>query len=78
MPQHKNTVKHSNGEILTGQLWRKDHPFFKHLPFYSNLPRMDELVGPLEGGFGHSERFIKPLLIVGLLRICGPVGSNWF
>ena len=39
---------------------------------------MGELVGPLEGAFGHSERFIKPLLIVGLLRICGPVGSNRF
>jgi len=42
-----NTVIHSNGKILTGKLWRKTHSFFKDLPFYSNIPRMDGLVGPL-------------------------------
>lgn len=43
-----NTVFTSNGEILTGRLWRKSHSHFKNLPFYSNVPRMDDMVVPLE------------------------------
>jgi hypothetical protein len=38
-----NTVKDSTGEILTGKIWRKHHGFLKDLPFYSNVPRMDEM-----------------------------------
>ena len=45
-----NTIKHSSGEVLTGKLWRKDHAFFKDLPFYSNIPRMEEMGQPLEDG----------------------------
>jgi hypothetical protein len=43
-----NTVIQSNGEILTGKVWRKQHPSFNGLPFYSNIPRMDEMAGPLQ------------------------------
>jgi len=43
-----NTSLHSSGEILTGKLWRNDHQFFNGLPFYSNIPRMDEIAGPLQ------------------------------
>jgi hypothetical protein len=57
-----NTVQHSNGEILTGRLWRKDHSFFNKLPFYSNVPRMDEMAGPLEQSL--SEGDFKTLLLV--------------
>jgi hypothetical protein len=64
MSLQKNTTRHSNGEILTGRLWRKEHALFQNLPFYSNLPRMDEMPGPLEGAFGQMERYIKVLLIV--------------
>ena len=47
-----NTVKHPNGEILTGKLWRIDHPLFLDLPFYSNFLRMDDIEGPLEKALG--------------------------
>jgi hypothetical protein len=30
-------VKNSMGEVLTGKIWRKQHAFFKDLPFYSNI-----------------------------------------
>jgi hypothetical protein len=43
-----NTILNSNGEILTGKLWRKGHSFFNALPFYSNIPRMEEMVEPLK------------------------------
>jgi hypothetical protein len=57
-----NTVKHSNGEILTGRLWRKSHTFFDNLPFYSNIPRIDEMAATLEQGLG--EGGFQTLLIV--------------
>jgi hypothetical protein len=45
---HQNTVKNSKGEILTGKLWRKNHSFFNDLPFYTEIPRLDEISGPLQ------------------------------
>ena len=42
------TIKDSNGELLTGRLWRKSHPFFHRLPFYSDILRMDDIARPLE------------------------------
>lgn len=45
---NQNTIKNSNGEILTGKLWRKSHRFFADLPFYTEIPRMDEIAGPLQ------------------------------
>jgi hypothetical protein len=70
----KNTVKCSNGEILTGRLWRKDHPFFNDLPFYSNIPRLDEIAGPLEKAFGggNLEGCYRGLLVVMYLSISCP------
>lgn len=61
-----NTVKHSTGELLTGKLWRKDHSFFKDLPFYSNIPRMEEMAGPLEDGLsqGAGDDWYNALLVV--------------
>jgi hypothetical protein len=44
----KYKVSHSEGEFLTGKLWRKDHAGFRQLPFFSNIPRMDEMAEPLE------------------------------
>jgi hypothetical protein len=48
--QHK--TRDSNGEILTGRLWRKNHSFFKNLPFYSDIPRMDEIASTLQNALG--------------------------
>ena len=60
-----NTVQHSD-EILTGKLWRQNHSFFKQLPFYSNIPRIEEMAKSLEmalpeGGLGG---YYKALLII--------------
>jgi hypothetical protein len=51
-----NTVKNGDGEILTGKLWRKSHPFFNDLPFYTEIPRMDDMAGPLESALGEESR----------------------
>ena len=48
----QNITYLKNGETLTGKLWRKIHSFFIELPFYTEIPRMDEMVGPLQGALG--------------------------
>ena len=48
----QNTIKDSNGDILTGRLWRKNHSFFNDLPFYTSILGMEEISGPLEKAFG--------------------------
>lgn len=63
-----NTVIHLNGEILTGKLWRKSHSFFNDLPFYSNIPRMEGLVGPLANDGSASEEVENRHFLV-LLRV---------
>jgi len=67
----QNTVKCSNGEILTGKLWRKQHSFFHDLPFYSDVLRMDEIAGPLQKALGDvsQEGCYKALLVVKQLSI---------
>jgi hypothetical protein len=67
-----NTTKHSSGEILTGKLWRMDHPFFHQLPFHSDIPRMEELARPLGYALGESqeEGCFMPLLVVSGHSIC--------
>jgi hypothetical protein len=62
----ENTVKDSSGTILTGKIWRKNHGFFKDLPFYSNIPRMEEMDVSLLGAIGQhgSETFGTKLLVV--------------
>ena len=62
----QNTIKHSNSEILTGRLWRKDHSSFKSLPFYSDIPRMDEIAPPLQKALGIEslEGCYRTLLVV--------------
>lgn len=43
-----NTVKHSSGQVLTGKLWRKEHPFLSDLPFHSSILQMDAMGEGLE------------------------------
>ena len=64
-----NTIIHSSGEILTGRLWREDHhSFFNNLPFYTNIPRMDDMASPLMGALDNDGgRCQKALLAVCLL-----------
>ena len=57
-----NTVKNLNGETLMGRLWQKNHSFFNDLPFYSNIPRMDDIAIPLQQALSESSYYI--LLIV--------------
>lgn len=64
MPIH--TTKDSNGEILTGKTWRKSHPFFHEFPFYSNIPRMDDMAASLEQSLDLQEGGYGALLIVSL------------
>ena len=73
----QNTVKDSNGEILTGSRWRKNYPFFNTLPFHSDIPRMDDIAGPLEKALGERSLVgsFGALLVVRRLAICC---SNWF
>jgi hypothetical protein len=56
-----NTVIHSNGEVLTGRLWRKDHVFLHTLPFHSNIAAEDDLAALLES---FPDGLFKNLLIV--------------
>jgi hypothetical protein len=67
----ENTVKDSFGTILTGKIWRKQHGFFKDLPFYSNIPRMDEMDVSLLGALGQhgSEKFCTKVLVVSKRKI---------
>ena len=58
-----NVVKCSDGEVLTGKLWRKDHAFFNDLPFYSNIPKMEEMGRPLQGSLS-LEKLSGRLLVV--------------
>jgi hypothetical protein len=67
----QNTVQHFNGEILTGKLWRKNHPFFTDLPFYTEILRMDDIAGPLKNalGEGSPEGTYGAMLMVRILTI---------
>jgi hypothetical protein len=62
-----NIIVLSNGELLTGKVWRKEHPLIKNLPFYSNIPRMDEMAGPLKISLSDEDGHIgcfRSLLVV--------------
>jgi hypothetical protein len=61
-----NIIRDSTGEILTGKIWRKRHGFFASLPFYSNIPRMEEMEGSLLAALGQqgSQSFAVSLLVV--------------
>jgi hypothetical protein len=72
---NQNTIKNSNGEILTGKLWRKSHSFFNDLPFYTEI--QDEIAGPLQtalGERGGEGRYMATLVVRDKLRY--PVPSN--
>jgi hypothetical protein len=63
------TTTHSSGEVLTGRLWRKDH--LNDIPFHSNIPRMDDIEGPLLGTMGEDGKEGCALLLVSCLAISG-------
>jgi len=74
---NQNTIKNSNGEILTGKLWRKSHSFFTDLPFYTEIPRMDEIAGPLQSALsegGQEGCYMAMLVVRDELRF--PVPTN--
>ena len=75
-----NLTKSSSGEILTGKLWRKNHGFFSDLPFYCNIPRMEEMGGPLREALnlGKVEERRIQLLEVSKLAISYPPNLKHF
>lgn len=50
-----NTVQQLNGQVLTGKIWRKEHPFFKDLPFYSTIPTADDIGAAVRGSISCEE-----------------------
>jgi hypothetical protein len=68
----RNTTKrYTDDEILTGKIWRKHHPFFNNLPFYSDITRTEELADSLEKALSQ-EGCYKRLMVVRLLAIYSP------
>ena len=66
----QNTVVLPNGEILTGRLWRKGHILFKILPFYSKIPRMDNMAVPLNVALEEDDgRHYGLVLLVSLVAL---------
>ena len=66
----QNTVEQSNGDLLTGKLWRSSHPFLPTLPFYSNIASMDDIGEELEGFLSHE--WYGALLVVSILAFLSP------
>jgi hypothetical protein len=64
-----NTITHSTGEVLTGRLWRKEHSFFPSLPFYSNIPRIDDMTEALKTPQAEDNGPFNALLLVGVLIV---------
>lgn len=63
----QNTVRHIDGQSLTGRKWRRNHPLVEGLPFYSNIAKMETLADPLDEAFLETgERQFKTLLVVSL------------
>jgi len=61
----QHTIRLSDGQLLTGRLWRKSHSFFNNLPFFSDIPRMDEMAGPLETALAdNGGGYFNDLLVV--------------
>jgi hypothetical protein len=60
------TTRTSNGEILTGKHWQKNLSYFDNLPFYSNIPRMDDIAESLVGALKEDDltRYCNTLLVV--------------
>jgi hypothetical protein len=70
----QNTSHSWNGEILTGKLWRVDNEGFHKLPFYTNIPRMDEMAEPLQNALkeGSQEGCYREMLVVRFLQFIVP------
>ena len=60
-------VKDKYGNDITGRSWRKTHPFFNDLPFYSNIPRADCMSELLEESLGEGGGY-KSLLLVSIYK----------
>ena len=71
--------KYHNDEILTGKLWRELHPSFKELPFYTKIPRMDEMSGPLQIALGEGSQDARywSMLVVRMLTIYFQYAANF-
>ena len=63
--------KYHNDEILMGKLWRELHPSFKELHFYTEIPRMDKMSGPLQIALGEGSRDVHywSMLVVRMLTM---------
>ena len=70
--------KYHNDKILMGKLWRELHPSFKELPFYTEIPRMDEMSGPLQIALGEGSRDARyrSMLVVRMLTIYFQYAAN--
>jgi hypothetical protein len=71
MSNEHTTKRYADDKILTGKLWRKHHPYFNDLPFYSDITRTEELAESLEKGLSQ-EGCYKSLMVVRLLVIYSP------
>ena len=71
--------KYHNDEILMGKLWRELHPSFKELPFYTKIPRMDEMSRPLQIALGEGSRDAHywSMLVVRMLTIYFQYAANF-
>lgn len=62
----RNVVRDQDGNVLTVQRWRKQYPFFREMPFYSDIMIQDEIGTRLKEallGVGR-EGFFEELLLV--------------
>ena len=71
--------KYHNDEILMGKLWRELHPSFKDLPFYTEIPRMDKMSGPLQIALGEGcwDACYRSMLVVKMLTIYFQYAANF-
>ena len=67
-------VKDSDSKYTTGRSWRKSHPFFNDLPFYSNVPRADCMAELLEEYLGKGG--YESLLLVSIYFFYSDIPSN--
>jgi len=61
-----NIFRDSNGNTVDGKRWRNNYQFLNEFPFYSNIPRQDEIGRPLEKALlevGREGFFAEMLLV---------------
>jgi hypothetical protein len=77
-------VKRANSEILTGRLWRKNHSLFNKLPFYSDIPRSDDIGVDLLKRLSPDEWYASSLVVsnppfstLNLIIFNRKLGKDW-